>query len=93
MEDFFAALAPALTDPKARARFLADPRTTLAAGGLTVPDWMSVAATEGSAPALTITLPPLLDPDAELTEESLEQIVGGLRTCQGDLCDESWRTR
>jgi hypothetical protein len=76
-DDFLGALAPALTDPDARARFLADPRSALAAAGLAVPDWIAVTAREGDAPELTITLPPLLDSDAELSDEHLTAVSGG----------------
>jgi hypothetical protein len=36
-QGFLAALAPAVTDAKARERFLADPRAVLAAAGLYLP--------------------------------------------------------
>lgn len=90
-QQFLAALAPALTDADARARFLANPTATLADAGVQIPDWITVTAREGSTPELTITLPALLDSDAQLTEENLAEVAGGLRTCQGDLCDEGWR--
>lgn len=76
-QDFLAALAPALTDADARARFLADPRAALASAGLAVPDWIAVTASEGDAPELAIVLPPMLDPDAELSEEQLDAVSGG----------------
>ena len=76
-QDFLAALAPALTDADARDRFLADPRAALAAAGLAVPDWITVTAHEGDTPELAITLPPALDPDAELSEEQLAAVSGG----------------
>ena len=76
-QDLLAALAPALTDTDARARFLADPRAALAAAGLAVPGWIAVTAHEGDAPELAITLPPPLDPDAELCEEQLDAVSGG----------------
>ena len=76
-QDLLTALAPALTDADARARFLADPRAALAVAGLAVPDWVAVTAHEADAPELSITLPPLLDPDAELTDEHLTAVSGG----------------
>ena len=76
-QDLLAALAPALTDGQARARFLTDPRAVLAAAGLAVPDWIAVTAQEGDAPELAITLPPLLDSDAELRDEHLAAVSGG----------------
>ena len=66
-----AALAPALTNPEARATFLADPRTALAAAGLEIPEWVRVTAHEGDAPELSIVLPPVMDPDAELSDEPM----------------------
>jgi hypothetical protein len=77
-QGFIAALAPAVTDATARERFLADPRAVLAAAGLDLPEWFTVTAREGDAAELTITVPALLDPDAELTEEQLNAVGGGL---------------
>jgi hypothetical protein len=80
-QSFLAALAPAVTDADARERFLADPRAVLAAAGLDLPEWFTVTAREGDAPELTITVPGLLDPDAELSEEELAAVAGGYYTC------------
>ena len=76
-QGFLAALAPAVTDAKARERFLADPKAALAVAGLDLPEWFTVTAREGDAAELSITLPPLLDPDAELSEEQLDVVAGG----------------
>ena len=76
-QSFLAALAPALTDADARERLLADPKAVLAAAGLDLPEWFTVTAREGDAPELTITMPALLDPDAELGEEQLDAVSGG----------------
>jgi hypothetical protein len=74
---FLAALAPAVTDAQARERFLADPKAVLVAAGLELPEWFTVSAREGDAAELTITVPALLDPDADLSEEQLAGISGG----------------
>lgn len=76
-QDFLAALAPAVTDADARERFLADPKAVLAAAGLGLPEWFTVTAREGDAAELTVTLPPLFDPDADLSDEQLEAVSGG----------------
>ncbi|MFZ4511221.1 MAG: NHLP leader peptide family natural product precursor [Candidatus Nanopelagicales bacterium] len=76
-QGFLAALAPAVTDATARERFLADPKAVLAVAGLDLPEWLTVTAREGDAAELTITLPPLLDPDADLSEEHLAGVSGG----------------
>ena len=76
-EGFLAALGPAVTDADARERFLADPKAVLAAAGLDLPEWFLVTAREGDAPELTITMPALLDPDADLSEEQLAAVSGG----------------
>jgi hypothetical protein len=76
-QGFLAALTPAVTDADARERFLADPKAELAAAGLDLPEWFTVSAREGDAAELTITLPALLDPDADLTEEQLTAVSGG----------------
>jgi len=77
-QSFLAALAPAVTDADARERFLADPKAVLAAAGLDLPVWFTVSAREGDAAELIITLPALLDPDADLSEEQLAAVSGGL---------------
>ena len=76
-QGFLAALAPSVTDAEARERFLADPKAVLAAAGLELPEWFMVTAREGDAAELTITLPPLFDPDADLSDEQLEAVAGG----------------
>jgi hypothetical protein len=77
-QGFLAALAPAVTDAQARERFLANPKAVLAAAGLDLPEWFTVSAREGDAAELTITLPALLDPDADLSEEKLAAVSGGM---------------
>ena len=76
-----AALTPAVTDANARERFLADPKAVLAGAGLDLPEWFTVSAREGDAAELIITLPALLDPDADLSDMELEGVAGG--TCHG----------
>ncbi len=84
-QGFLAALAPAVTDAQARERFLADPKAVLVAAGLDLPEWFTVSAREGDAAELIITLPALLDPDADLSEEQLAAVLGG-RICYRILC-------
>ena len=76
-QGFLAALAPAVTDAQARELFIANPKAVLATAGLDLPDWFTVTAREGDAAELSITLPALLDPDADLSEEQLAGISGG----------------
>ena len=76
-QGLLAALAPAVTDAQARERFLADPKAVLAAAGLDLPEWLPVSAREGDAAELTITLPGLLDTDADLSDEHLALVSGG----------------
>ena len=75
---FFAAFTPAVSDADARERFLANPRAVLAAGGLGLPEWFTVTAREGDAAELTITLPALRDPEADLSDEQLAVVTGGV---------------
>ena len=77
-QGFLAALAPAVTDAKARESFLADPKAVLAATGLDLPEWFTVTAREGDAAEITITMPALLDPEADLSEEQLAVVTGGV---------------
>ena len=76
-QGFLAALTPAVTDADARERFLADPKAVLAAAGLDLPEWFTVTAREGDAAELTITVPALLDPDVDLSDEQLAAVSGG----------------
>ena len=77
-QGFLAALTPAVTDADARERFLADPKAVLAAAGLDLPESFTVSAREGDAAELTITLPALLDPEADISEEQLAAVTGGV---------------
>ena len=92
-QGFVAALAPAVTDANARERFLADPKAVLAAAGLDLPEWFTVSAREGDAAKLTITLPALRDPDADLSDVDLEGVAGGgyeQHTGLGTRCTSPW---
>jgi hypothetical protein len=77
-QGFLAALTPAVTDADARERFLADPKAVLAAAGLDLPESFKVSAREGDAAELTITLPALLGPEADISEEQLAGVAGGV---------------
>ena len=83
-QGFLAALTPAVTDADARERFLADPKAVLAAAGLDLPEWFTVSAREGDAAELAITVPGLRDPDADVSDEQLEEVAGG--AWSGMLC-------
>lgn len=76
-QGFLAALAPAVTDAQAREIFLADPKAALAEAGLDLPEWFAVSASEGNAAELTITLPALVSPNADLSDENLSRVSGG----------------
>jgi hypothetical protein len=90
-QGFLAALTPAVTDADARERFLADPKAVLAAAGLDLPEWFTVSAREGEAAELIITVPGLFDPDADLSEEQLVDVSGGLNTCFcGEVICVAW---
>ena len=75
-QGLLAALAPAVTDAKARERFLTDPKAVLVAAGLDLPEWFTVTAREGDAAELIITVPGLRDPDADLSDDVLEGVAG-----------------
>ena len=84
-QSLLAALTPAVTDANARERFLADPKAVLAAAGLDLPEWFTVSAREGDAIELTITLPALRDPDADLSDMDLEAVAGGGASSRSSL--------
>lgn len=83
--DLVSALSPTVTDAVARAAFLADPRAALAEAGLVLPEWFGISVTEGDAPALALTLPPLLAP-GELSETHLGNATGGAAYDTGYTC-------
>ena len=80
-QSFLAALTPAVTDADARERFLADPKAVLAVAGLDLPEWFTVTAREGDVAEITITVPALLDLEADLSEEQLAGVFGGCCDC------------
>ena len=94
-QSFLAALTPAVTDADARERFLADPKAVLVAAGLDLPEGFTVTAREGDAAELTITLPALLDPDADLSEEQLAAVAGGFCGISCPVCGSKshWQCR
>ena len=89
-QGFVAALTPAVTDANARERFLADPKAVLVAAGLDLPQWFTVSAPEGAAAELTITLPALLDPDADLSDMELEGVAGGGKVSKAIIKGVNW---
>ena len=71
-------LARSATDAGFRTRLLADPREALAeALGREVPATFDIAFVENTAGA-TVVLPDFVDPDAELSEDDLEAVAGGI---------------
>ena len=84
-QGFVAALTPAATDANARERFLADPKAVLAGVGLDLPQWFTVSAREGDTAELTITLPALREPDADLSDMDLEWSAGGRKVSHTGL--------
>ena len=71
-------LARSATDAGFRTRLLADPREALAeALGREVPATFDIAFVENTA-GVTVVLPDFVDPDAELSEDDLEAVAGGL---------------
>ena len=89
-QGFLAALAPAVTDEKARERFLTDPKAVLVAEGLDLPEWFTVSAREGDTTELKITLPPLRALDADLSDEQLEGVAGGSADSNHTGCQTFW---
>jgi hypothetical protein len=84
--DLVSALSPTVTDAEARAAFLADPRTALAKAGLDLPEWFGITVTEGDAPTLALTLPPMLA-EGELSETHLDNAAGGYCVfCRPGMC-------
>ncbi len=62
-------------DPAFKQQLLADPAGTLQAEGLELPEGIKVSAVENNAEQFTFVIPAQ---PAELTDEMLESVVGGL---------------
>lgn len=67
----------AWSDPDFRAKLKSDPKGTLAAVGLDVPDNLAVTVLSEPADALQVVLPPKPTGSAELEESELMEVAGG----------------
>ncbi|MFT4306211.1 MAG: NHLP leader peptide family RiPP precursor [Microbacterium sp.] len=65
----------AATDERFRAALLAEPRETLAAEGIEIPEQVSIRVVESTTEDVFIDLPPLSD--RRLSEEELGALSGG----------------
>lgn len=74
--DVAAILGPPMTDPVARAAFVADPASHLIEAGIALPAWLTVTVVESDAPSLTLSLPPILE-EGVIAEILLDSINGG----------------
>src|SRR5690242_19997305 len=67
----------AWTDPKFKARLLADPHTALAEQGVVIPPGVTVKVVENTEKVVHMILPPPISTE-ELSETELEKVAGGL---------------
>jgi hypothetical protein len=77
-EQYRAMLSRSATDLEFRKKLLADPRSAVAEfTGKPVPEDFDVVFIENKA-AATVVLPDVVDPSAELSENELETVAGGV---------------
>jgi hypothetical protein len=76
-------LAKAWTDPAFRARLLADPNATVAQMGLKVPPGKKLHIVENTDTDVYLVLPKP-PPGTELSDEALDQAVGGACSCSAN---------
>jgi hypothetical protein len=70
--------ARAALEPEFRAALLADPRGTLAAAGIPVPESVAIRIEPAqSAQELIVSIPPAVSEDTELSEDALAGASGG----------------
>ncbi len=69
-------------DEALKARFMADPKAVLAEYDMPVPDGTDVKVVENTDDCVHITLPAPPDGDAELLEDELSNVAGGLHNWQ-----------
>jgi hypothetical protein len=84
MQQYSQIVAKCWADAEFKAKLLADPKTTLAAEGIAVPDDMELRVVENT-PNLTYVVLPEIPPDGELTDETLSGVIGGSSCTCGDL--------
>lgn len=65
----------AATDLEFRTRLLANPRETLAACDISIPEGVGIHLVEMAEDTLTIPIPPLATTSEELTDEALGEVV------------------
>ena len=69
-------------DEALKARFMADPKAVLKEHGLDVPDGMDVKVVENADDCVHITLPAPPDGDAEILDDELSNVAGGMAACK-----------
>jgi len=79
-----AVIARAWTDEAYRSKLFADPKAALAEMGVEVPSGISIQVVEERPETLQIVLPARPETGAELTDDDLARVAGGIDIGWGD---------
>jgi hypothetical protein len=82
-------VARAWSDAAFKQKLVADPAAVLKENGLLLPPGIQVKVVENTEKVLFLTLPLKPEP-AELSEEELRRVAGGVGTCRGGYRGGGW---
>jgi len=77
-------VAKCWADTAFKAQLIADPKATLAAEGIAVPEGIELRVLENTATTFNLVLPPA--PEGELSDEDLGAVTGGSSCCCAVSC-------
>jgi hypothetical protein len=83
-------IAKAWMDDGFKQMLLADPAAALKQEGIAVPDGVQVKAVENTDKVFHLVLPPKPTSD-ELSEDQLEAVAGGAKTCAYSSCQNGYK--
>lgn len=84
MKQYGQIVAKCWADAEFKARLMADPRATLSAEGVAVPEGMELRVVENT-PQVTYVVLPTPPSEGELSDEDLSGVVGAGNSTCGDL--------
>ncbi|ASF46664.1 NHLP leader peptide family RiPP precursor [Methylovulum psychrotolerans] len=76
MQQYSQIVAKCWADAEFKAKLIADPKATLAAEGIAVPDGIELRVLENTATVVNLVLPPP-PTEGELSDEDLGSVTGG----------------
>ncbi len=82
-KEYAKVIAQAWTDEEFKKRLIEDPATVLNENGIEIPEGMAVRFVEGKENEILVPLPPRPPESAELSDEDLEKVAGGIVNYNG----------